>query len=61
MKIICPQHAGAIEVPDKDIKDAFLNPSHSIVCHCPVCEEDILIENIQLETTPDSQDRPMKQ
>ena len=49
MKIICPQHNGAIEVPDQEIKDASLSASQSIVCHCEICEEDILIENIRVE------------
>lgn len=57
MQIICPGHNGAIDVPDKDIKDAFTTSSHSIVFHCPICEEDVLIENITLEIAADTTDK----
>ncbi len=49
MKILCPEHNGMIEVPSKDIADAFNSPSKSLVLICPVCEEEVLIQNIQFE------------
>ena len=46
MKIICPQHDGPVE---KDIIDACNSDLKSMVFHCPVCEEQILIHDIKLK------------
>ncbi len=49
MKILCPEHGGLIELPSKDIADAFNTPSKSLVFSCPVCQEEVLIRNIKLQ------------
>ena len=44
-----PATFGVIKVPDQEIKDASMSASQRIVCHCEICEEDILIETIRVE------------
>lgn len=51
MRIICPEHNGSIEVSDKDIAQAFNTPAKAIVFNCPVCEEEVLIRNIDADIT----------
>lgn len=49
MKILCPEHNGLIEVPSKDIADAFNAPVKALVFNCPVCQEEVLVREIQLQ------------
>jgi len=49
MKILCPEHQGLIEVPSKDLIDAFNSPVKILVVNCPICEENVLIQNIRLD------------
>ncbi|MXV16477.1 hypothetical protein [Hufsiella ginkgonis] len=50
MNIVCPEHKGAIEVPDKDIAEAFTTPMKALLVTCPVCREVVTIRNISLES-----------
>lgn len=49
MKVICPQHGDSIEVSDLLIMNAGQTSSRSLVIHCPICDDDILIENIRVD------------
>lgn len=48
MKILCPQHNGLIEVPTKTVADASIGLLKILVINCPVCEEEVLIQNTYL-------------
>jgi hypothetical protein len=50
MKIICPEHNGLIEVPDKLLIEALRKKVKSFVIHCVVCEDEVLITDIEKET-----------
>jgi hypothetical protein len=58
MNIICPEHNGSIDVPDKYIIDALNSPQQTSVIICPVCKEQVIIHNVWIGNHPPS--FPMK-
>lgn len=51
MKINCPGHNGPIDVLNQDIFEAVAKPAKLLVVPCVICEEDVLISILELEST----------
>jgi hypothetical protein len=49
MKILCPEHNGFINVPGNAVINALNSPLKMLVITCPVCEEEVLIADLQLD------------
>ncbi|HEY0670477.1 MAG TPA: hypothetical protein VGD22_20000 [Sphingobacteriaceae bacterium] len=46
MEITCPEHGGVIYVPG-NAADTTEGPVKSLVITCPVCDEEVLINDVQ--------------
>lgn len=53
MKIICPGHNGLIDVPSKELSNSLNSPVKGFIFNCPICEDEVLITNIQKDIIND--------
>jgi hypothetical protein len=47
MKILCPEHRGFINISSKIVDKALNSPLKVLVTTCPICDEEVMMENIQ--------------